>query len=233
MIKMLIELFIDDKTLYRVMFNKSLERLTIDGNVIDIGAKTSNASYYKHLNKKNTCKFTFTDLHQDIDKSVIKLDATKDFELSSNIFDNVLCFNLLEHLPQHDTFLNESYRILKVGGKMIIAVPFLYPFHPDPNDYLRFTDEYLINKCEQIGFKYKETIFNASGPFSTFSDFLIYLSLPKIIRLVVRPFILSLSFLLDNVVKFYRPTYNNRKLNETFASGFIIVFTKDNASNEK
>ena len=72
-----------------------------------------------------------------------------------NHYESVLLLNVLEHTPYPLKMLIEIYRILKVGGYLIISVPFLCPKHDMPHDYWRFTDDGLKSICERAGFKTK------------------------------------------------------------------------------
>lgn len=67
-------------------------------------------------------------------------------------FDAVICSELLEHVPAPLAVLGEVHRVLKVGGRVLISVPFLYPIHADPYDYGRYTDTYWVKELDRIGF---------------------------------------------------------------------------------
>lgn len=53
--------------------------------------------------------------------------------------DMVLCEDTLEHVADPFLSLAEFRRVLRPGGYVYLAVPFLYPFHASPNDFTRFT----------------------------------------------------------------------------------------------
>ena len=49
--------------------------------------------------------------------------------------------------------INEMHRILKEGGTCILSTRFMYPYHPDPKDYYRFTKdglEYLFKEFSKV-----------------------------------------------------------------------------------
>lgn len=54
-------------------------------------------------------------------------------------FDTVLLLEVLEHVADAQAVLAEIARVLKPGAVLLISVPFLYPIHDAPHDYLRFT----------------------------------------------------------------------------------------------
>lgn len=50
-------------------------------------------------------------------------------------FDDVLCIDLIEHLEQPETFLNEMAALLKPGGKIVVAGPTVERSFHDKSDY--------------------------------------------------------------------------------------------------
>lgn len=70
--------------------------------------------------------------------------------LSDACADCIICTEVLEHLPNPAACVNETYRLLKPGGVLIISVPFLYPVHADPHDYCRLTDEAIRRLCHSF-----------------------------------------------------------------------------------
>jgi len=72
--------------------------------------------------------------------------------LSAERFDAAICSELLEHVPEPMAVVEEIYRVLKPGGVVLICVPFLYPMHPDPFDYGRYTDLYWRENLTRLGF---------------------------------------------------------------------------------
>jgi SAM-dependent methyltransferase len=63
--------------------------------------------------------------------------TTMEFE---NEFDVILCTSVLEHVYDHRTALERIHRALKPGGRAVISVPFLFPYHDEPQDFWRFTE---------------------------------------------------------------------------------------------
>jgi len=59
----------------------------------------------------------------------------------------------MEHLCEPQIFLNESFRILKEGGTMIIQVPWMWWIHEIPYDYFRYTPYGLKYLFEKAGFQ--------------------------------------------------------------------------------
>lgn len=61
--------------------------------------------------------------------------------------DLVMLLNVLEHVRDPQRVLAECERILKPGGIVWVDVPFMFPFHADPDDFWRFSDRGLEVAC--------------------------------------------------------------------------------------
>ena len=75
------------------------------------------------------------------------------FPLPDTSFDAVLCSQVLEHSFAPSTLLSEINRVLRVGGLLYLAVPFMWPEHEQPYDSQRYTSFGLIHLLEENGFK--------------------------------------------------------------------------------
>jgi SAM-dependent methyltransferase len=60
-------------------------------------------------------------------------------EIANEEYPFILCTGLLEHIPDSQRFIDELHRILKPGGKLVIAVAAISAIHEGPDDYFRFT----------------------------------------------------------------------------------------------
>jgi len=56
--------------------------------------------------------------------TVIKADVESELPMQSGEFDNVLAIDLLEHLRDADSAIDEINRVLKPRGKFIVSVPY-------------------------------------------------------------------------------------------------------------
>ena len=62
-------------------------------------------------------------------------------------FDAVISEAVLEHVRAPQDIVAEIHRVLKPGGYICIAVPFLQGYHASPNDYQRWTVPGIIQLC--------------------------------------------------------------------------------------
>jgi SAM-dependent methyltransferase len=57
--------------------------------------------------------------------------------------DALVCTGVLEHVPDAPGAVASMHRILRPGGEIFCTIPFLQPYHEDPDDYRRFTNSGL------------------------------------------------------------------------------------------
>jgi Methyltransferase domain len=71
--------------------------------------------------------------------------------------DTIVSIAVLEHTRYPWIVAKEFYRVLRSGGYGVIAVPFLQPQHACPHDYVRFTEQGLVELMKYVGFEIIET----------------------------------------------------------------------------
>lgn len=96
-----------------------------------------------------------------------KVDIISDIlniPVKNNSFDNVLCSEVLEHIPYPELAIKELSRVLKKGGKLILTAPFCAQTHFAPYFYHTGFSRYWY---QEILKKYNLKIvkFNANGNF--------------------------------------------------------------------
>src|SRR5688500_11085311 len=68
-------------------------------------------------------------------------------------FEVVLCTEVLEHIPEPQQAIDEMFRVLAPGGKLVLTTRFLFPIHDAPHDYFRFTKyglRYLLRRFDAL-----------------------------------------------------------------------------------
>ena len=85
-------------------------------------------------------------------KPDIVLDLEKPLLVPDVSYDGVLLINVLEHIFEYRQLLTESARVMKPGGTIVIVVPFLFPYHPSPSDFHRYTAAALERALSASGF---------------------------------------------------------------------------------
>ena len=137
-------------TLTRSLMDLEARSFELSGNVLDVGSKTNQATYYRNLNTK-LATLTFSDINPQSD-GVIKLNFEKKLSIHDHSFDGVIAMNILEHVFNYDLFTSELYRILTPKGVLVGRVPFLIPYHADPDDFFRYTHSSLEIILRNAGF---------------------------------------------------------------------------------
>jgi len=130
-------------------------------NIVDTDAVSSNGydDYGMELIKKNEGGLV---LDCGAGKRPVYFDNVVNFEIANydttdvrgvgevlpfidEAFDAVLSIAVLEHVKDPFLCAREISRVLKPGGSLICAVPFLQPFHGYPHHYYNMTSQGLAN----------------------------------------------------------------------------------------
>ena len=73
----------------------------------------------------------------------------KKFPFSDKTFDSILISQVFEHVFNPEEFLQEVNRVTKMGGMLLMTVPFVWDEHEQPYDYARYTSfglKYILGK---------------------------------------------------------------------------------------
>ena len=68
-------------------------------------------------------------------------------------FDAVLSTQVLEHVADPGTYLEEAFRVLRPGGRLLLSTHGTFSYHPDPVDLWRWTCDGLRVEVERPGFE--------------------------------------------------------------------------------
>jgi SAM-dependent methyltransferase len=92
---------------------------------------------FKPLRKRHI-EIINLDLKEDkgVDINGDLLDEAFQDILKTYKFQSVICSNLLEHVPNPQAFGKAIVKIVEKDAKIIVTVPYKYPYHKDPIDTL-------------------------------------------------------------------------------------------------
>lgn len=126
----------------------------INGRVLDVGAGESPwrgwlpaGTTYVGIDVANSDDFGMAPAAKDVvyyDGRVMPFD--------DDSFENVLCIEVLEHVPEPDLLMMEMSRVLSDGGRLLLTVPWAARRHHIPYDFHRFTREQLVLLLCNSGF---------------------------------------------------------------------------------
>ena len=155
-------LLFSNNSILRILQNQEFKKIKLSGNCLEFGANQKLSRNFLISNSKN-----YNSIYSNIDnknKNFIKIDLEKKTNHKKK-YDNIIIFNVLEHLSDINLPLKNLNFLLKKKGKIFGSTPFIYRIHGAPNDYNRFTKDYLkiaLKKKKFINIEIKEL---GLGPF--------------------------------------------------------------------
>ena len=119
------------------------------GIVLDVGGG-HRQTYLEFLDVAAADRLVPVDIRPTSHRSVAGSATRLPFRSAS--VDTVLCFNLLEHVFDHEAALREMRRVMKSGALLYGWTPFSIGVHGDPSDYWRYTPDALEELLRTTGF---------------------------------------------------------------------------------
>jgi SAM-dependent methyltransferase len=125
--------------------------------VFDYGCGT--APYRAHFERQGG-EYIAADIEGNPD---LRISADAGLPISSGSVNCVVSFQVLEHVRDVSTYLREARRILKSDGVLLLSTHGIWPYHPHPADYWRWTRAGLIEALRVNGFS-AERMDSLCGP---------------------------------------------------------------------
>lgn len=116
--------------------------------VLDVGCGEQPT---RRLVEQLGARYVGVDLSHNDARTVTVLAAAETLPFADASFSVVVLTEVLEHVRQPSRALHECGRVLRAGGVAVITVPFLYPLHEEPHDFLRPTPHLLRRLCDEAG----------------------------------------------------------------------------------
>jgi SAM-dependent methyltransferase len=214
----LLKLFISNNSLLRILQIYKCLNINVNGLSLEFGAiNNKNKTFSNFFKGKN--KFDYTNIISNKKLKIFYSDLTKKLKIKNSKYNNILIFNVLEHLPDYNLAFSETYRILKKGGYLIGSTPFLYQVHSAPNDYFRFTKDFLNLKLKNNKFNNIKVIALGYGPFvASYSLIHPYIKFLPFFSQII----LLIAYSLDSFIQIFVKT----KLKEIFPIGYFFIAKK-------
>ena len=213
-----LKLILKKNTLLRVLQIYECFNIGLYGTSIEFGAIKNGDKTFSNF-VKGKSKFNYSNKISNKKLKVFGSDLTKKLSIPSNKYNNVLFFNILEHLQEYKLAFSEIYRIIKKRGFFIGSVPFIYQIHAAPNDYFRFSKQFFELNLKKYKFKKVKVKALGFGPFiasySLLYPYLKYLPLLSQICLL-------LAYILDSLIQVFVKT----DLKDIFPLGYFFIAKK-------
>jgi SAM-dependent methyltransferase len=103
---------------------------------------------YAHRNGFTVTSF---DIDEKYAPDILGDICTHDF--GGRSFDVIVLSEVLEHVHSPHLAVGNIHGALRMGGRLILTVPFLFPIHERPHDYYRYTRyglEYLLREFSDV-----------------------------------------------------------------------------------
>lgn len=207
-------------TILRKAEHEALRGITLSGNVLDLGgdARSEYRTCFSGVFSITTANLddaTMPDIRADLETSLPVADGS---------YDAVLLINVLEHIFEYRKLLSEAARVVKEGGMLVIAVPYMFPYHPSPHDFHRYSKAALEKALSVSGFREIRVIPLGSGVFAARWLFIERL-LPRLfypLTYVAQPLAGFCDALFTTLARMARKKYRP----SDYALGFVAVARK-------
>lgn len=202
------------------------------GILVDLGCGTAPYKFFflQYTNKYIGVDWTNT-LHNS--KADVVSNLNEKVELADNYADTIISLSVMEHLCEPQCFLNESYRILKNNGFIILQVPWMWWIHEAPYDYFRYTPYGLKYMFEKAGYK-NVHIQPTTGFFTMWVLKMNYFSLKwikgsKIRKIITKAILLPIWYITQKAAPFLDNMHRGWSLE---SAGFFVIAKKEEKANE-
>jgi SAM-dependent methyltransferase len=86
-------------------------------------------------------------------RATLDLDPDGTPPVEDGRFDAVFSTQVLEHVSDPALYLSECFRVLRPGGRLLLSTHGTFVYHPDPDDYWRWTCAGLQKAVRDAGFE--------------------------------------------------------------------------------
>ena len=195
-----LELSLKGKSICRSYQIFYLKKINLKGRSIDFGTSNISNSSYDFVNSSQI-NFISNKLNLKKD-NYIKLDLNRK-NFVKTLFDNLIVFNVLEHVYDIQNSINELKKLMKKNSTIFISTPFIYRYHAAPEDFYRFTKNFWIKSLRDHRFRSIKVNNFGTGPFmSCYSIIFDYLKF----TVVIPPILLSIAVFFDFILSIFQKT---------------------------
>ena len=158
-------------TFRRHYLDKLLSETKFSGRVLDAGGSRNNRRGEFEPPLEQVEQWVFLNTDPSVVPDIIS--DVQSMALKDASFDTILLAEVLEHVENPGAVLRECHRVLGRDGVLVLTMPFLFPLHPDPNDFQRWTPDKIRIELETLGFSVRR-IEPMGGTFAVLHDIFRY-----------------------------------------------------------
>lgn len=109
-----------------------------EGAILEVGSRNyGNTASFRNVYKR--CEYVGVDMSEGdgVDRIVDLSEGVGD--LPTGYFSLIICCSVMEHTPAPWRMAENLTRLLRPGGLLYVSVPWVWRYHPYPDDYFRFS----------------------------------------------------------------------------------------------
>ena len=159
---LIIKLTLKNYSPLRIFQILEIQKLEINSDFLDLGSTQSETNVTNYV--KNKGLRTYANLRTNLkDQNNINLEIYPN-DIKKK-FKTIFLMNVLEHIKNTNNCFNNINDILDSDGIVYGSTPFLFHIHQSPNDYFRFTKQFLEEFLKEKGYKEIEVKILGTGIF--------------------------------------------------------------------
>jgi hypothetical protein len=121
----------------------------VDGPVLEVGSKEYGSTFgFRQLYLAND--YVGVDMQPGEGVDVVADLSRTIGPLEPNRFALVICCSVLEHVAKPWLFAENVTSLVRPGGKLYMSVPWVWRYHPYPDDYYRFSHRGVMALFDQF-----------------------------------------------------------------------------------
>ena len=202
-------LYIMKLTFLRMSLNRIFQQIyskkkTVEGKIIEFGAYEGSSKnftgFMKIIGKKD---IVYADKIIKKNKGIMSEDLENTLSFHDQSFDNVIIFNVLEHVFNINNAIKEIHRCLKKDGFIIGSTPFIHRIHNAPGDFNRYSEQFLNKILIEKNFTDVSVEVYGFGPFT--ASYVMIFDYTKFIP-ILNNFILTFCIMVDTFINIFTKT---------------------------
>ena len=196
-------------TFLRMSLNRIFQQIyskkkTMEGKIIEFGAYEGSSKnftgFMKIIGKKD---IVYADKIIKKNKGIMSEDLENTLSFHDQSFDNVIIFNVLEHVFNINNAIKEIHRCLKKDGFIIGSTPFIHRIHNAPSDFNRYSEQFLNKILIEKNFTDVSVEVYGFGPFT--ASYVMIFDYTKFIP-ILNNFILTFCIMVDTFINIFTKT---------------------------